>query len=710
MMRLLVAFLTVIVCTNFLSAQLPPHKTLAVMTWADLRETPRPSITLKWDFNKDGKAVSIWKKLKKDEFFPTDPIVQLDSGTVSWTDTDVEVGVSYEYRLLRDMWQVVGTDSITQQPIYLHRWAFGYINSGIKVPPATRRRVLLLVDTTMIIPLSQEIATWEEDLINEGWQVTIRTVQRAEEFDSGAVVRTRKIIRDEIIAGKRDLDAIFLVGRVPVPYSGDINPDGHENHLGAWPADGTYGDDAGYYTDAVVSRVNASRPANENLPGDGKFDQSQFASLVRTPVGRVDFFNMPDFTKSELELLKAYFKKDHDFRTAQFSVLINGIIDDNFQGYQEGFSTSAWRGFSAFGTDTSVSAGDWFGSLAGPATYLFAHGCGGGTDTSAGGIGSTINMATNPVYAIHTQLFGSYFGDYDTKNNFLRSPLASSPRALTCAWVGRPAWYIHHMALGETVGYSTRIAQNNVSNSGGQIGTYVPNVYFNGNQAQVVNFGDRGVHIALMGDPTLRAIMKPVAIVGQLTVTTEYPNKINLSWLRPVGDVDAYQVFRRTNPTSPFVLLTQQPITATSFRDSLENEGTVEYRINACALRSTASGTYYDLGRGTTTTVLTTGISDASYAGGSREAITGMHAGIISVTPNPAVTSATVTLFLDASSNVNMRVLDISGAEMSSTYFDNLSAGKQYLLLDATHYTPGVYTVLLQTASGTFTKQVVVAR
>jgi hypothetical protein len=636
--------------------------------------------------------------------------MQLDSGTVSWTDTNVEVGISYEYRLLRDMWQVVGTDSTTQQPIYLHRWAFGYINSGIKVPPAPRRRVLLLVDTTMIVPLSQEIATWEEDLINEGWQVTIRSVERAEQFNSAAVVRTRKIIRDEIVAGKRDLDAIFLVGRVPVPYSGDINPDGHENHLGAWPADGTYGDDAGYYTDASVSRINASRPSNENLPGDGKFDQSQFSSLVRTPVGRVDLFNMPDFAKSEVELLKNYFKKDHDFRTAQFPVLINGIVDDNFQGYQEGFSTSAWRGFSAFGTDTSVSSGDWFGSLAGPATYLFAHGCGGGTDTSAGGIGTTSNMASNPVYAIHTHLFGSYFGDYDTMNNFLRSPLASSPRALTCAWVGRPAWYIHHMALGETIGYSTRIVQNNVSNSGGQIGTYVPNVYFNGTQAQVVNFGDRGVHIALMGDPTLRAIMKPVASVEQLTATAEYPNKINLSWLRPAGDVDAYQVFRRTDPKEQFVLLTQQPITATSFRDSLVNQGTVEYRINACALRSTASGTYYDLGRGITTTIITTGIDDANNADGSADGTSGSHSGILSIAPNPAVTTATLTLFLGESSDVGMRVLDISGAEMFATHFVNLSAGRQYIVLDATHFTPGVYTVLAQTSSGTFTKKVVVVR
>lgn len=35
------------------------------------------------------------------------------------------------------------------------------------------------------------------------------------------------------------MSTIFLFGDIAVPYSGDINPDAHPDHKGAWPADGT---------------------------------------------------------------------------------------------------------------------------------------------------------------------------------------------------------------------------------------------------------------------------------------------------------------------------------------------------------------------------------------------------------------------------------------------------------------------------------------
>ena len=57
--------------------------------------------------------------------------------------------------------------------------------------------------------------------------------------------------------------------------------------------------------------------------------------------------------------------------------------------------------------------------------------------------------------------FGSYFGDWDSPNNFLRAPLATPTYTLTSAWAGRPYWMFHHMALGETIGFSTRLTQNN---------------------------------------------------------------------------------------------------------------------------------------------------------------------------------------------------------------------------------------------------------
>src|SRR6185436_10386329 len=82
-------------------------------------------------------------------------------------------------------------------------------------------------------------------------------------------------------------------------YSGQINPDFHADHLGAWPADAYYGDMDGNWTDNSVNYtqtlntdpVDAARLTNR--PGDGKFDQNQFPSAIELEVGRVDLSNMP---------------------------------------------------------------------------------------------------------------------------------------------------------------------------------------------------------------------------------------------------------------------------------------------------------------------------------------------------------------------------------------------------------------------------------
>ena len=72
----------------------------------------------------------------------------------------------------------------------------------------------------------------------------------------------------------------------------------------------------------------------------------------------------------------------------------------------------------------------------------------------------------------------------------LRASLANG-KGLTCCWSGRPHWYFHGMALGETIGETLLYTQNR------------PSLTTSSNQQ---------VHIALMGDPTLR--MHVVAPAG----------------------------------------------------------------------------------------------------------------------------------------------------------------------------------------------------
>ena len=82
------------------------------------------------------------------------------------------------------------------------------------------------------------------------------------------------------------------------------------------------------------------------MPGDGKFDQSNMPSDVELAVGRVDFHNMTCFSnknpaRSELDLLRAYLNKDHNFRHRVFTVARRGLVCDNFGEFEgEAFAQS----------------------------------------------------------------------------------------------------------------------------------------------------------------------------------------------------------------------------------------------------------------------------------------------------------------------------------------------------------------------------------
>lgn len=679
-------------------------KNFAVMMSATVTEDPAPTITLQWDTDKNATDIQIFRKAKDEGSWPQAPIADLDADATTWTDTDVEVGVPYEYRIIRDVTQQVGVDTTTNEPIMRRYWAFGYMLSGIKAAPAPRGRVLILVDSTVAEPLSDHLATYRDDLDAEGWIVDQRLVARIEDFDPIAVEENRELIRSVVEEHRRDLSTIVLVGRVAVPYSGDIAPDGHvPDHRGAWPADGVYGDDNGFYTDQYINIDNTQRPKNANLPGDGKYDQSRFASAVETAVGRIDFFDMPQFEASEIDLLKQYFEKNHAFRQGEVPTVMGGIIDDNFGSYGEYFASAAWRSFSTFGSDTAVQAADWFESLAGPQTYLWAYGCGGGSFTSANGVGKTEDFASKPVEAIHTQLFGSYFGDWNVRNNLLRASIASSPRALTCGWSARPSWYMHHMALGETIGYSLLISQNNRSVNNGALGTYVPNVIYSGTSPSLASVGDGGVHIALMGDPTLRAVMRPVPTMGTVTAkdigVSGGDDLVELTWEAPEGEVDGYAVYRYRSALRGWELISESAVTSTTVVDTVRSLGDVRYRIHALALRTTASGTYYDMGKGAEVSLNTTSVDEWNTP-----------VAALTVAPNPAATSVTLGISTVHGGTIELAVVNLTGSVVLERRFDALASGEHQVQLNISPLPVGAYRIQLRSADGMVSRPLRIVR
>jgi hypothetical protein len=145
------------------------------------------------------------------------------------------------------------------------------------------------------------------------------------------------------------------------------------------------------------------------------------------------------------------------------------------------------------------------------------------------------------------------------------------------------------MALGETIGFSTRLTQNN-----GPLGLY---------RNQTNTYAGL-VHIALMGDPTLR--MHPVMPAVNLAGVAS-SSGIQLNWSGSLDQVIGYNVYRATDPSGPFARLNDSPLGGTTFLDTNAFSNTYTYMVRAIKLEQTPSGTYFNASQGifTTLTALT---------------------------------------------------------------------------------------------------------
>jgi len=523
---------------------------------ADVQNNP-PRITLHWVPNANATQYTITRKLKNSSSWGA-TLATFNGDVNSFTDTAVLVGSSYEYRVIRSAASYTG---------------YGYINSGIEVPVVeSRGNLILVVDNTFTTSLQTEIDQWITDAEGDGWRVTKIDADRA-----ATAVQVKAQIKQAYDLSTPKAKCVFILGHVPVPYSGELNPDGHPDHVGAWPTDTYYADLNGTWTDMTVNNTVAGDNRNDNVPGDGKFDQSLIPSDVELQIGRVDFANMPSFAASEEELLRNYLNKDHGFRNKLFTTTSRGLVDDNF-GYfgGEAFASTGYKNIGTIVGSGNVVANDYLTTLA-DSNYLWSYGCGGGWFQGASGIGSTSDFANSHTQSVFTMLFGSYFGDWDSQDNFLRAPLAQG-LTLTNAWSGRPHWVFHQMALGETIGYCARTTQNNNT------------TYFS-------NYGARFVSIGLMGDPTLRNDI--IAPVSKLDVANEGFH-VKITWEASPDPVMGYNIYRKRNlEGAEFERINNEPIMNLEYTDScLRFEGDVTYMVRALNLQVTPSGSYYNMSQG----------------------------------------------------------------------------------------------------------------
>ncbi len=530
----------------------------AVHLSASVQITP-PRITLSWPASSQATGYLLYRKSRDASTWGTG--TSLPGTATNYIDSNVSVGGSYEYRV-----------SKTARNSSAEYTGEGYIYAGISVPLVEARgKVILVVDNSQATALKMELARLEQDLIGDGWRVTRREVSR-----TASVPSVKALIKADYDADPANVRAVFLLGHIPVPYSGNMSPDGHADHTGAWGADSFYGEMNGTWTDTAINTTSARDPRNRNVPGDGKFDLSLLPSDVELQVGRVDFANLPAFSQRETELLRQYLDKDHHFRHKRQVPDSRALVDDRLGVFGgEAFAVNGWRNFPPLVGSTNVIAGSWFGPHSGTG-FLLGFACGGGTFKSAVGVGSTAQLATNELQTAFSFLFGSYFGDWDSEDNFLRSHLAAPGVSLTSAWAGRPHWHVHPMGLGETIGFCARLTQNNLN-------TYAP------------NFGPRGVHVALMGDPTLR--LRPVGPPSALGVAPNGAGGVRLSWAPSPEPVTGYHVYKSSTKAGPFTRLTSSPVVSNQFNEASAGGSSV-YMVRALKLESAPSGTYFNLSQG----------------------------------------------------------------------------------------------------------------
>jgi hypothetical protein len=485
---------------------------------------------------------------------------------LSYLDTTMKKGMVREYRVAK--WHTK----------YSGFAGNGYITAGYEVPQKSLGKVLIAVDSSYSIALSKEISEYVDQLTREGWECITKSFLR-----NDSVTRIKAWVKNQYMSDTAGVKALILLGRIPVPYSGNFRPDAHPEHTGAWPADLYYGSFSINWTDATINNTSAARSNNHNTPGDGKFDLSRYntsatlpnaAQKVELPVGRIDLYDMASFSANDTVLVARYIRKNLAFRRGDFRAVNRSLIDDNF-GYfnSEAFASGGFRNFSVHAAD-SVFERDYVSSMR-KSSYLWSYGCGSGYYTGASGVASSSDFVTDSILNPFTLTFGSYYGDWDNADNFLRAPLASRGWGLVSVWSGRPYWLMHTTALGQPMYTAV-------------LNTY--NSYPNYNTAGQYS----GVHVALMGDPTLKVYPVPALKRVKVVNTCSLENKSQIQWKSTGADADSIRIdwLDSKNQWAHY-----KTVASTDTFCSLNfDTGRYTLSVRPKKLMSSSSGTWWDLG------------------------------------------------------------------------------------------------------------------
>src|SRR5262245_7547824 len=301
----------------------------------------------------------------------TDPWTLLNGGQTAsgqFDDMSALAGIAYEYQV--GPWKIL---------------------AGSHVPFVENRgKVILIVDNRFTSSLAIEIQRLEQLLSGDGWTVLRRETEPGPlptdaDFklrNKPAVEAVKAMIRADYLADPKNVKAVFLLGHIAVPRSGEIG-DGHGANLaGAKIAELYYGDmTETLWTDTYIDNATSPIIDLQNTPGDGSCDQTHAPSELELAVGRVDLSDLPAFypelgndtLERERRLLEHYLNKNALYRTkAAGHGFARRILTWNVSNPAD---TTAAFGCEA-GAIIATHGSEWVQQISDPAGFYWIRGFG----------------------------------------------------------------------------------------------------------------------------------------------------------------------------------------------------------------------------------------------------------------------------------------------------------------------------------------------
>ncbi len=459
-----------------------------------------------------------------------------------YTDQSTEPGIAYEYQVL-----TIGRDIVD----------VGYWVTGRDVPVSEARKfAYLVVDDTILDAIGPRLSRFTRDLAGDGWNVVqVRATRGGNDAPRAALAKMAPIknwLAERFAEDPEAKHAVMLIGHIPMIRSGSAAPDGHDQvpHV----TDLIYGDIDGKW------RISANGELLDNqLPSD----------FIEMQVGRIDFAPASNGNRAlELQLLRAYFDKNHHWRMGLLGDLreaygSKGHLETEHYDLRNIVGPGAIRlgGHHDVGEQQpwlwGVDFGDW--------------------DTA----GYAQKYENKAVFAIN---FGSNKQKIEAQSNGLIALLAQPWFPVAVGWGGRPAWRLHVMGLGGTIGdvHFRTVNNGQATRSYRRSMDYYPT----GNY-----LWRNPIWVNLLGDPSLRAF-----VLGPPTQVSVSGDTIH--WT-PSDDPDVlgYQVYRATHGQWYEKLGDQLPVTATGSLDPEPADG-ARYMVRAIGRKEVHAGSFFTLSQG----------------------------------------------------------------------------------------------------------------